>query len=69
MIRDIRRRSELQLEDDDNEEESREEVPNHSEVQSVHYKDNATSPMCYTVNAVFDAPAQAPVTLSLQAYK
>ena len=28
-------------------------------------KENATNPMCYTVNAVFDAPAQAPVTHSL----
>ena len=45
--------------------ESREEVLNHSEVQLGHYKENATSPMCYTVNAVFDAPAQAPVTHSL----
>ena len=33
----------------DAEEESREEVLNHSEVQSVHYKENATSPMCLTL--------------------
>ena len=65
IILDIRRRWGLQQEDDDDAEESREEVLNHSEIQSVHYKENTTSPMCYTVNAVFDAPAQAPVTHSL----
>ena len=52
-------------EDEYDEEESTEEVPNYSEVQSVHYKENDTSPMCYTVSTVFDAPAQAPVTHSL----
>ena len=59
------RRSELQLEDDDNKEESREEVPINSGVQSVHYQMPIV--LCYTANAVFDEPAQAPVTHSLQA--
>ena len=40
-------------------------MPINSGVQSVHYQMPIV--LCYTANAVFDEPAQAPVTHSLQA--